>query len=130
MDTVSLLESYFDFLYAKEIMNKMHAVFKKNCAGCQEGKLSQLSHACLSLTEYQQLDLYLEDILREVNEPEILRNWNSAVSLIPDIMPELVDMYKLKIYCRDWRETDMKTLFWKTEMYRLTCELIRLKNTV
>ena len=124
-----LLESFFHFCYAKEIMNKMYIVFKKNCAGCQRGSLSQLSHACLSVPEHQQLELYFDDILLEVNETDILRHWDLAVSVLrDDFSPELVYMYKLKIYCRDWRETDMKSLEWKTKMYRLTCQLIRLKN--
>lgn len=128
MEAVPLLEAYFEFYYAREIMNKMYAVFKKNCFGCQQGRLSQLDHACLTLTEYEQLELNLEDILLEVNELEILLNWESVVSVMGDISPEVVNMYKLKIYCRDWRETEMKTLAWKTKMYELTCELIRLKN--
>ena len=115
MDTVTLLEAYFQFFYAREIMNIMHATFQTECSGCQRGSLSQLSHPCLSLTTFQLLDLYFDTILERVNEMDILRHWESAVSLIQD--QALVAMYRLKIYCRDWRETDMKTEVWKTKMY-------------
>ena len=71
-----------------------------------------------------------DNILLEVNEMNVLRHWDTAVSVMQDISPEVVYMYKLKIYCRDWREADMKTLAWRAKMYSLTCELIRLKNTV
>jgi hypothetical protein len=130
MEEVKLLQSYFEFFYAKEIMSKMYKVFKINCSGCQQGELSQLNHPCLSLTDYEQLELNLDDILDEVNESVILKNWDSAVSVMQNISPELKEMYKLKIYCQDWRDTDMKTTVWKSKMYRLTCELIQLKNNV
>lgn len=110
MNEVILLDSYFQFFYAKEIISKMHTVFKNNCSGCQRGNLSQLSDPCLCLSEYHQLGLYFEDILLNVNEWDVLRKWTNAVSVLQDMSPELVDMYKLKIYCSDWRETDMKTL--------------------
>ena len=82
------------------------------------------------LTEHKQLELYFDDILPEVNVMNVLRHWDTAVSVMQDISPEFVYMYKLKIYCRDWRETDIQTLAWKAKMYSLTCELSRLKNTV
>lgn len=128
METTKLLETYFDFIYAEAIMNEMIGVFRNNCTGCQRGNLSQTNHACLMLSEQQQLELYFEDILTKVNEMDILRQWDSAVSVLHDISSELVTMYRLKIGCRDWRETDMKTLEWRSKIYRLTCQLIRLKN--
>lgn len=127
MNEVQLLDSYFEFFYAKEIVNNMYTVFKSNCVGCQRGKLSQLSHPCLTLSEYEQLKLYFEDILEKVNEYDVLRKWSTAASANQDISREFVSMYKLKIYCRDWRETDMKTLEWKSKIYKLCCALIRMK---
>ena len=108
----------------------MHRVIKSNCLGCQHRRLSQLNHTCLSLSEHKQLELYFDNILLEVNEMNVLRHWDTAVSVMQDISPDFVYMYKLKIYCHDWREADMKTLAWRAKMYSLTCELIRLKNTV
>lgn len=131
MDATQLLESFFDFCYAKEIINKMYAVFKKNCSGCQQGLLSQRDHICLSLTECDLLEMYFDQILLEVNETDVLRYWESTVTVMQDdFSPELVYMYKLKIDCRDWRETDMKTSEWKSKMKRLTRQLIRSKNSV
>ncbi|KAL4231500.1 hypothetical protein ACF0H5_009078 [Mactra antiquata] len=124
---VSLLQSYFDFFYAKEISLNMYAVFKKKCVECQQSRLSQLDHTCIKLTNKQQLELYFEDILKEVDETQILVKWNETISVM-DISPELIEMFKLKIYCRDWRETDMKTLQWTTKMINMTIQLLSLEN--
>lgn len=124
---VSLLQSYFDFFYAKEVCNKMDLVFKKNCLGCQSFSLSQIGHTCLSLAREQQLELYFEDVLLEVDELDILKKWCEAASVI-DVSTELIEMFKLKIYCKDWRETDMKTLEWKTKMIKLTVQLLLLET--
>ena len=80
-ESVSLLQSYFDFYYAKEIRKKMFSVFKARCTGCQNSHLSQMDHACLTLTDEQQLKLYFENILQDVDESDILKQWNDAVSL-------------------------------------------------
>ena len=108
MNTTQVLESVFDFFYAKEILNKMHRVIKSNSLGCQHRRLSQLNHTCLSLSKHKQLELYFDNILLEVNEMNVLRHWDTAVSVMQDISPEFVYMYKLKIYCRDWREAVRK----------------------
>ena len=94
---MSLLQSYFDFFYAKEISVKMYSVFKKKCFGCEHLCLSQTDHTCLSLTDEQQLELYFEDVLLDVNESNILLKWDEAASAL-DVSPELLEMFKLKVY--------------------------------
>lgn len=122
-EVVSLFQSYFDFFYAKEIRMKMHSVFKAKCFGCQNSRLSQMEHACLTLTEEQQLTLYFDDVLLDVDESDILLRWQDAVSVL-DVSPGLVEMFKLKIHCKDWRETDMKTLQWRNRMINMTLRLL------
>ena len=128
MEDFRLLESYFEFFYAQEIVKRTYGVVKKNCSGCQLGCLSQTDHSCLYPRE--QLESYWEEILGEVDEMEILRKWDSAVSVLRDVSPELVSVYKLKIDCRDWRDTDMKTEAWNSKMYKLSRQLMALKNRV
>ena len=76
-ELVSLLQSYFDifYFYAKEIMIKIYSVLKAKCSGCQNSRLSQMDHACLMLTNEQQLKLYMyfEDILLDVDEYDIIK---------------------------------------------------------
>ena len=126
-ELTSLLESYLDFFYAQEIRTKMYSVSKKKCYGCQNSCLSQLNHSCLALTNRQQLELYFEDILLNVDEFDILSKWEQAVSIL-DAPSEVVEMYKLKLYCKDWRQADMKTPQWKTKMIQTTVQLLLLER--
>lgn len=124
---VSLLESYFDFLYAREISNTIYSVMKRECVGCQEGYLSQREHSCLSESKTVQLELYFDETVKLIDEPDILRGWYGNVTCL-DISPELIAMYKLKIECKDWRDTEMKTGFWKRKMIRMATDIIKLEN--
>jgi predicted nucleotidyltransferase len=122
--TVSLLESYFDFFYAKAILEETLRTTKKKCDGCRVESLSQRHHTCLSRTTREQLEIYFEDILLYVDENDILSKWEDAVSLIED--NALVGLYRLKIYSRDWRKTDMKSAEWKSKMIKMTRQLLGL----
>lgn len=126
-ESVSLLQSYFDFFYAKEIRDKMRPVFKAKCLGCQNAFLSQTDHDCLTLTDEQQLNLYFDDVLLDVDETDILQRWRDAISVL-DTSSELIDMFKLKIYYKDWRETDMKTLQWRNKMINMTVRLLAIEK--
>ena len=124
--SVTLLDSYFDFFYAKAIMDDLNNVIKRNCYGCVTNKLSQTTHQCLNLTKGEWLHLYLEELLLEVDENDILQKWEESVATFEDT--ELVAMYRLKLYCRDWRDSDMKSGAWKYKMMRMTLQLLRLEN--
>lgn len=124
---MSLLESYFDCFYAKEISSKMNSVFKTKCFGCQNSCLSQTDHTCINLTREQQLKLYFEDVLREVDESDILMKWKEAASAL-DVSSELLEMYKLKIYCIDFRDSDMKSFMWRNKMIKMTIQVLLLET--
>lgn len=124
---VSILESYVDFFYAREILDVMNDIFKKKCDGCANGYLSQRDHTCI-LSSREQLDLYFDDVLRELDETSIIVKWYDAVCLIDYIPSALVDMYKLKLDCCDWRETSMKSLAWKKNIIQMTITILHLET--
>lgn len=123
----NLPESYFDILYAKVIMEKMTGDLRKKCGGYLNNSLSQKDDSCLMLTKTDQLKLYFEDILQDVNEMDILRNWDNAMAPLEDDCAGTVELYRLKFYCRDWSETDMKSEAWICKMKRMTIQLLRLE---
>lgn len=127
---VEVLEFYFDFFYAEEILANLQMTIRINCQGCQSGALSQLDHTCLTLTKSQHLELYFDDILRLVDELNVLFKWNNAISKLSNISSEQVDMFKLKVYCRDWRDTDMKTDAWKLRMRKMVSQLSSLNRRI
>ena len=122
---VSLLESYFDFCYAKSIKD-MLTVFKQKCFGCLHDSLSQTDHTCLTFSRKEQLELYFDEVLQHLDENEILRQWEETVSSFANA--DFVNLYKLKFYCRDWRETDMRCATCKSKMVKLVFELLQLEN--
>ena len=85
-----------------------------------------MDHACLTLTDEQQLKLFFEDIIKDVDESDILKQWNDAVSLT-HIPLQLIEMFRLKLYCLDWRETDMKSAQWRNRMIDMTVRLLQLE---
>lgn len=121
---VSLLESYFDFFYAMAIKEKLKEVLIRPCDGCLLNSLSQTDHICVNRPNRETIEIYFDDILKQIDEQEILFKWESSVHHIRDT--ELVHMYKLKIFCLDWRECDMKTSSWKRRMIQLTLQLMRI----
>ena len=127
LNKVSLLQSYFDYFYAKEIRDKMFSVLKSKCFGCQQSRLSQTDHICLTPVKENILWFYFDDILREVDELEVLRKWNHSAAML-DISLELIEMFKLKIYCEDWRKVDMRTIEWRDKMVKMTYQIMKLEN--
>lgn len=126
-NNVFLLDSYFDFLYAQDIFKQMNVVVKRNCVGCREGLLSQRDHPCLSETNKKLLDLYFEEILKLIDEEDIVHRWYQNVICL-DISRELIELYQLKIKCKDWRAVEMKTPTWRRKIINMTVDIISLEN--
>lgn len=118
-----LMDSYLDFFYANEILHRLREVIHRHCEGCVLDSLSQLDHTCLNSTKRQQLSLHFEDILKLLDEGDILVKWRQAVTPLED--ETYLAMYELKFNCADWRET-MKTPSWKYRMMKLSVQLLRL----
>ena len=116
----NLLNSYLDFFYAKEILWCQPQIVRRMCEGCQIESLSQTDHSCVLLSQQQQLILYFENILSEIDECDILIKWREAASQIAT--PEYIAMYELKLNCPDWRQT-MKTPSWKKRIMQKTSQL-------
>ena len=125
---VLLLESYFDFLYAKTICNTADEVLKRMCDGCRSCNLSQRNHTCLSVSKVERIEIYFQDILETIKEEEILNEWTKIVEGLHDIQTGLKYLFRLKIGCKDWRETQMKTQTWKCRMLKMVKTLIFLER--
>lgn len=126
-DNTLIMNSYFDFLYAKAICQELPAVLKHICEGCVHGKLSQTKHDCMTLTQLEQLEYAFDDIVKVIDENSILMKWEESVACI-DIPKEVLALYRLKVYCKDWRETDMKTPQWRQRMISLSSQILELEN--
>ena len=125
---VTMLDSCFDYFYVQEIISVMNDVFRRKCEGCKNAALSQLDHECLTKSTKDQLELYWEYILRQINEIRVIEKWYGTVYTMNTIPIEVIDLYKLKLDCQDWRDTDMKTDSWKKRLIKLTLAVLRLEK--
>ena len=94
---VTLLDTYFDFIYGKEMKRVLFNLRTVKCKGCMNGYLSQRDHSCLLLTTQQQIVLYWDEILERITETDIIVKWHETVLSIDHIPGTLTDMYKLKL---------------------------------
>lgn len=63
-----------------------------------------------------------------MSEVDILANWSQAMTYMEHIPSEMLDMYKLKMGCRNWREIDMKTGAWKVRILNIVVTLCQLEK--
>ncbi len=124
---VSLLESYLDFFYAKEILYRLPEVIRQKCEGCLYDSLSQTDHTCLSYTRRYYFTLYVDDILRLIDEQVILLKWREAAVTLSQVSTECIALFALKLDSEEWRET-MKTPSWKYRMTKMAVQLMRLER--
>ena len=65
---------------AKTVDNLLYYVVQEECHGCQIDHPNQKQHdLCLFMTYEQQVDCFLEDILKRLDDVEIIEDWIKAV---------------------------------------------------
>lgn len=121
MSNELLLESFFNYIYAREIASKMHCMFRIKCFGCQNACLSQLKHDCLVLTKKQQLEMYLDDILCMIEKENVLREWETAISTL-DILPDEKQCFERKVYSECYHKSET----WKFKILQMTINVVVL----
>ena len=71
---VSVLNSYFDCIYATEVYNRSKFELKPFCYGCQIDSLSpQINHTCV-LSKSEQIEGHFEQIIDIVDEDDIVKD--------------------------------------------------------
>ena len=123
---IMLMDSYFDFLYARALYNCLAPTVKQNCYGCEVDHPSQLQHYCLMYDVEEHIYMYFDDMMAAVDEDNILLSWSEIVDTL-DVPPELLAMHKLKIYDKDWLAT-MKTDQWKTKHRKMLLSITRIER--
>lgn len=124
----SLLESYFEYLYANAIIEQLIEQFRNLCLGCQEARLSQRNHICV-LTKEEQLKLHFDWLLSVVDEEDVVQNWHKVVTCL-DMISDEFSSYREKITSRQWRDTEMKTLLWKKRLTKTAIQILQLNKRV
>ena len=122
-----LLDHEFLFIYARTMHKNIEKVTREQCYGCQIDHPLQTQHPCIMWCEEEKLTNYFTEIMASVNEEEVLQQWSDNVERL-DVPPYFLAMYKLKLFCDDWRATEMKSGGWNDRLYNHVSQLIRLEE--
>lgn len=123
---VMIMNSYFDFLYAKALYECLSITVKRECYGCEVDHPSQVQHACVMYDQDEHISMYFEKLLDSVNEDDILFSWSEIVDTM-NILPELLALQKFKMYSDEWRAS-MKTDQWREKMKKMILKIAQLEN--
>ena len=114
----SLLYSYFDFAYAEALLSMKDNVMKKHCFGCA---VDHLAHECdmldFWLDENYMYELYLDEMLEEVNTTRVFRMWENMVHGT-NVSSIVLDNFKLMISNGHFLSI-MKTEQWKRKILKI-----------
>ena len=121
-----LMESYFDFLYAKSLSEVLGIVVKEQCYGCQVDHPSQKHHPCIMDDEEDHVMMYFHHLVEKIDEQTILSVWCDFINQL-DIPKELMDIQKQKMYSEGWLQT-LKTDKWEDKIIKLILTTLRCER--
>ena len=123
----STMDATLDLCYALHAFGKIGEVAVSKCDGCKVDHPSQIRHDCIMLELEEKLDQYFNAIFDSIDEDEVFNKWEQEVTAM-NIPSEIVTMYKLKVFCSDYRETLHKSEGWKTKLHADIRRLIRWES--
>ncbi|VDI10520.1 Hypothetical predicted protein [Mytilus galloprovincialis] len=94
----------------------------KHCFGCRNNHPSQRNHSCLMISELEQLNIYFDDALENVDCEELLELWKRDTKLT-DIPLELKNTFINLLQNCEWRENNLPD---KDGFYEMTRKIIQL----
>ena len=80
------------------------------------------------LSTKEQLEIYWDYVSREINKIRVIEKWYGTVYMLDSVPIEVIDLYKLKLDCRDWRDTDMKMGAWKNRLIKMAISIMKLEK--
>lgn len=110
------------FLYARKVVEEVRLLTRKHCFGCRNNHPSQRNHSCLMMSELEQLNIYFDDALENVDCEELLELWKRDTKLT-DISLELKNTFINLLQNCEWRENNLPD---KDGFYEMTKKIIQL----
>lgn len=107
-----ILESYWNIMYARELLDVSPNVIREQCYGCIVDHPSQTNHVCIMLETEELLNTYFESLLERVDERALLDEWKRTVPTTDDTA-QIVEEYGRKLSRRP------KTERWRSRMLRI-----------
>ena len=74
-DSIRFMVSIYNIEFARHLREEIVSLATKHCYGCEVSHPSQTQHTCLMWTEFEHLDVYLEEALETVDREEVRKKW-------------------------------------------------------
>jgi protein associated with RNAse G/E len=75
-DSIRFVVSIYNIVFAKKLREEIVTLAAKHCYGCKVNHPSQAQHTSLMWTEFEHLDVYLEEALETVDREEVRKQWD------------------------------------------------------
>ena len=79
-DSIRFMVSIYNIVFAKKLREEIVTLATKHCNGCEVSHPSQRQHTCLMWTEFENLDMYLEEALETVDREEVRKMWDKEMT--------------------------------------------------
>jgi len=67
-------------VFAKKLREEIVPLATKHFYGCEVNHPSQTQHTCLMWTDFEHLDMYLEEALQTVDREEVRKMWDNEMT--------------------------------------------------
>ena len=79
-DSIRFMMSIYNIVFAKKLREEIVTLATRHCYGFEVNHPSQAQHTCLMWTEFEHLDMYLEEALETVDREEARKKWDNEMT--------------------------------------------------
>ena len=79
-DSIRFMVSIYNIVFAKKLREEIVTLATRYCYGFEVNHPSQAQHTCLMWTEFEHLDVYLEEALETVDREEVRKKWDNEMT--------------------------------------------------
>jgi hypothetical protein len=79
-DSIRFMMSIYNIVFVKKLREEIVTLATRHCYGFEVNHPSQAQHTCLMWTEFEHLDMYLEEALETVDREEARKKWDNEMT--------------------------------------------------
>jgi len=84
-DSIRFMMSIYNIEFARHLWKEIVNLATKHCYGCEVNHPSQTQHTCLMWTEFEHLDMYLEEALDTIDHEEVRNKWKNEMTQMDEM---------------------------------------------
>ena len=79
-DNIRFMVSIYNIVFTKKLREEIVTLATRHCYGFEVNHPSQAQHTSLMWTEFEHLDVYLEEALETVDREEVRKKWDNEMT--------------------------------------------------